>query len=44
LQKKGGYLLGNIDDPNEVVIFLGIGDQEKARQFVQSEGLRESMK
>jgi hypothetical protein len=41
---KGGYLLRNSDDPNEVVIFLELDDIEKARQFVQSEDLRKSMK
>ena len=40
---KGGYLLRNSDDPNEVVIFLELDDIEKARQFVQSEDLRKSM-
>ncbi len=40
---KGGYLLRNIDDPNEVVIFVEMDDLEKARQFVQSEDLRQAM-
>jgi hypothetical protein len=40
---KGGYLLRNIDDPNEVVMFLEVEDLEKTRQFVQSEDLRQAM-
>ena len=40
---KGGYLLRNIDDPNEVVMFMEMDDLEKARQFVQSEDLRQAM-
>ena len=40
---KGGYLLRNIDDPNEVVMFIEVDDLEKARQFVQSEDLRQAM-
>jgi hypothetical protein len=43
IRRKGGYLLRNSDDPNEVVIFLELDDIEKARQFVQSEDLRKSM-
>ena len=39
----GGYLLRNIDDANEVVIFLEMDDLEKARQLVQSEDLRQAM-
>jgi hypothetical protein len=40
---KGGYLFRNMDDPNEVVILIDGVDLEKAREFVQSEDLRESM-
>ena len=40
---KGGYLFRNIDDPNEVVMFLEADDLEKAREFIQSEDLREAM-
>jgi uncharacterized protein (DUF1330 family) len=40
---KGGYLLRNIDDANEVVIFIEMDDLEKARQLVQSEDLRQAM-
>ena len=40
---KGGYFLRNIDDANEVVIFMEMDDLEKARQLVQSEDLRQAM-
>jgi uncharacterized protein (DUF1330 family) len=40
---KGGYLLRNTDDPNEVVMLIEVDDLEKARQFVQSEDLRQAM-
>ena len=40
---KGGYLFRNMDDPNEVVILIDVVDLQKAREFVQSEDLRESM-
>jgi uncharacterized protein (DUF1330 family) len=40
---KGGYLFRNIDDPNEVVMYMEVDDLEKARQFVQSEDLRQAM-
>jgi uncharacterized protein (DUF1330 family) len=40
---KGGYLFRNIDDPNEVVILVEGDDLQKAREFVQSEDLREAM-
>jgi hypothetical protein len=40
---KGGYLFRNIDDPNEVVILIDGVDLQKAREFVQSGDLRESM-
>ena len=40
---KGGYLFRNIDDPNEVVMFIEVDDLEKAREFIQSEDLREAM-
>ena len=40
---KGGYLLRNVDDANEVVIFMEMDDLEKARQLVQSEDLRQAM-
>jgi uncharacterized protein (DUF1330 family) len=40
---KGGYLFRNIDDPNEVVVLIDMVDLQKAREFVQSEDLREAM-
>ena len=40
---KGGHLLRNADDPNELVIFLEWDDLEKARQFAQSQDLRDTM-
>ena len=40
---KGGLLFRNADDPNEVVILLEWDDLENARQFAQSEDLREIM-
>jgi len=40
---KGGYLFRNIDDPNEVVMYIEVDDVEKAREFVKSEDLRQTM-
>jgi heme-degrading monooxygenase HmoA len=40
---KGGRLFCNADDPHEVVILLEWDDLENARQFAQSEDLREIM-
>ena len=40
---KGHHLFRNADDPNELVILLEGDDLEKARQFGQSEDLRQSM-
>jgi hypothetical protein len=40
---KGGYLLRNHDDPNEVVVLLEVEDLGKARQFAQSADLKEAM-
>lgn len=40
---KGGYLFGNADDPNEVIILLEVEDLEKYRQFMQSEDLKDAM-
>ncbi len=40
---KGGLLLRNADNPNEVVILLEWDDLAKARQFVQSQDLRAAM-
>ena len=40
---KGGQLFRSATDPNELVILLQWDDLEKARQFVQSQDLREAM-
>lgn len=43
---RGGQdaqLFRNANDPNELVILLKWDDLEKARQFVQSEDLRQAM-
>ena len=40
---KGGYLFRNIDDPNEVVMYIEVDDVAKAREFVKSEDLRQTM-
>ncbi len=39
---KGGSLFRNADDPNELVILLEVDDLQNARQFAQSEDLRET--
>lgn len=40
---RGGHLFRNASDPNELVILLEWDVLEKARQFAQSEELREVM-
>jgi heme-degrading monooxygenase HmoA len=40
---KGGYLFRNADDPNETVILFEWDEMEKARQFSQSDDLRQRM-
>jgi heme-degrading monooxygenase HmoA len=40
---KGGRLFRNADDPNETVILFEWDDLEKARQFAQSDDLRQAM-
>jgi heme-degrading monooxygenase HmoA len=40
---KGGHLFRSADDPNDLVILLEWDDEKKARQFVQSEDLRQAM-
>ncbi len=40
---RGGQLFRNANDPNELVILLEVDDLEKARQFAQSEDLRQTM-
>ena len=39
----GGRVFRSATDPNEVVILLEWDDLEKARQFAQSEDLRQTM-
>ncbi len=40
---KGGRLFRNADNPNEVLILLEWDDLGKARQFAQSQDLRQTM-
>ncbi len=40
---RGGQLFRNGNDPNELVILFEWDDLEKARQFAQSEDLRQAM-
>lgn len=40
---RGGQLFRNATDPNELVILLEWDDLEQARQFAQSEDLRQTM-
>ncbi len=40
---KGGHLFRSADNPNEVVVLLEWDSIEKARQFTQSNELREAM-
>lgn len=40
---KGGYVFRNADDSNELVALLEWDDLAKARQFTQSEDLKEAM-
>jgi heme-degrading monooxygenase HmoA len=40
---NGGHLFRNADDPNDLAILLEWADVKKARQFVQSDDLRQAM-
>jgi heme-degrading monooxygenase HmoA len=40
---KGGYLFRSADDPNDLVILLEWTDVKRARQFVESDDLRQAM-
>ena len=40
---KGGYLFRNANDPNELIVLFEWDNLEKARQFAQSDDLRERM-
>lgn len=41
---KGGYLLRNADDPNEIVIVLEWDSIQGMREFAQSPRLKEAMR
>ncbi|MFQ5799045.1 MAG: cyclase [Bacteroidota bacterium] len=40
---KGGHLFRSADNPNEVIILLQWDDLGKARQFAQTQDLRQTM-
>lgn len=40
---KGGYVFRSADDPNEVIILIEVADLERAREFAESDDLRETM-
>jgi heme-degrading monooxygenase HmoA len=40
---KGTHVFRNAENPNEIVILLEWDELENARQFIQSEDLREAM-
>src|ERR1700694_2072014 len=40
---RGGQLFRNANDPNELIILFEWDDLERARQFTQSEDLRQTM-
>jgi heme-degrading monooxygenase HmoA len=40
---KGGYIFRNTSDPNELIVLFEWDNLENARQFAQSEELRERM-
>ncbi len=40
---RGGQLFRNANDPNELVILFEVDDLEKARQFAESDDLRQTM-
>ena len=40
---RGGYVLRNTNDRNEIVILLEVDDIERCRQLVESEDLKETM-
>lgn len=40
---RGHHLFRNADDPHELVILFEVDDLERARQFGQSEDLRQAM-
>ena len=40
---KGGYLFRSADNPNEVVMIMEMEDLDRARQFTESDDLRQAM-
>ena len=40
---KGGFVLRNADDPNQITVLLGWDNLENARAFAGSDDLREAM-
>lgn len=40
---KGGFLFRSGEDTNEIIILLEYGDLEKARQFTESQCLKDAM-
>lgn len=40
---KGGYILRNADDPNELIVMMEVEDLDKARAFAASDELRQAM-
>jgi heme-degrading monooxygenase HmoA len=40
---KGGLLLRNAEDPNEIILLFEWDDLEQARRFAQSDDLRQAM-
>jgi heme-degrading monooxygenase HmoA len=40
---KGGWILRNVEDPNELVILLEWDSLENARRFANADDLREAM-
>ena len=40
---KGGFLFRNAQDPSEVIVLLEWEELEQARQFAQSQDLRQAM-
>lgn len=41
---KGGQVFRALDDPNNVFVMLDFDDLDKAKKFIDSDGLKEAMK
>ena len=39
-----GYVMRNVDDPNEITVLLGWSDLQRARAFTQSASLKDAKK